>query len=973
MVRYVAHVSLETSPVALIGRERSLELLQDAFDAAARSAEVVLVEGEGGIGKTALLEAFAVEVADDDVAWFGGGAIDVGGEPIPYGPVTELLRSIRRQRGAVLADDDVSRLVRTTAKDRMELFDYLLDTLDRVRQSVSRVVVAIEDLHWADDATLDLIAFLARNLAPGFLLVLTHRPDDSSDHVRSVLAMIGRDRGRRIALQRLGREQVRELVGAVRGQVPSEPELEEIYLRGEGNPFLIGELAAADQQRVPTSVRDVLLARTHGLTDNGWAVAELAAVIGARVPHDVLSSAATDPSAAVLAGSAQLNDAIRQVVGCGLLAADGDDYLFRHALSREVLLDRLLPTDRRRLHAAVARTLAQQPGASTDVRLATEIASHWYLARSPQQSLAAIDAARLCMSVFAFGEAWRQYGRAMEGRSLESSDDAELMLAAAEAARWSGALPSAIELGHQALAIATDSATRARLQERLGQYLWEAGRTDDARNAFAEAAAELDDSEESVLSAEVAASSAHLNLMSGDAATARDLAVAAIELAARTGALSAEGRARITYGVSLAFLGELESGADEVRRGQALVSRHGDLDERRRADSNLAYVLLMSGQTAAACEVSLTSLAFLRRHGLDASAGSALTSNTVVLLRLTGRWDEADRLAQEALASDIPAGQARYIHLARAELAISRGDIDLARDQIAAAESLLTEPAQMGFVTDLRMAEAELALISNDLDHARETMLELVSGLPESAAPRMVLQACALGLRVEADIAQLRPGRTSSGADSVSVYRAILSEVVEATTPENAALGLTARAEVCRAEGVSDPALWMQATTAWTGLGHPLQTAYCQLRLAESMLAQPGQARAAAEVLRSCHLSATELGARLLVREAAALARRARIELADPAAEGAEHPASPAITPPRPAAPFGLTPRELEVLRAITDGDTNRDIARTLFLSPRTVGVHVSNVLAKLGVSTRGQAAAIATRLALFADEPVAP
>ena len=935
----------------LVGRDDALKVLHRAFDQAEYQAEVVVVQGEAGVGKTALLEVFAARVCGEGVAWFSGGSVDVGGDPIPYAPIAELLRDIRRQGLAPSRPNELDVLGRMTGKDRAELFERLLDLLEAVASKLSRVVLVIEDLHWADAATVDFLAFLARNLPPGFLLVLTVRGDEIDERRSSQLGTLIRSRGARISLRPLGREQVQAIVTAVRGLSPTGIELDAIYRRAAGNPFLTIELLAADSDRIPPSVRDLLLTRTRALDDHGWAVAQLAGVIGTRIPHDVLDSAGSSIE--------QLDDGIRQLVSGGLLTVEDNGYVFRHALMREVVVSRLLPGERRRLHAAVARALATLPRIESDVGLATELATHLHLAHDVEQTgPAAAIAGRLCMSVFAFGEAWLQYRRAIESRGQPSDDDVDLIAAAAEAARWAGDIGSAVDLVRQALPLAPDAPTRARLSERLGQYLWDAGRTEDARAAFADAAAELGGLDESALAAGIAASHAHLHLMGSDAAQGRRLARVAIEMACRADDPRAEGRARITHGLSLAFLGELDAGVADVRSGHSLVTRWGDLDERRRADSNLSYVLLMAGQTGAACDSSVAALALLRRHGLDAAAGAALTSNTLVLLRLTGRWPEADSLGAEALASDIAPGQMRYIRLARAELAIARGDLNVARAELDQAAVLAADQPQPAFAADMMLAEAELSLARNDFDLARRTVVKLASDLPDTTAPRLLLQICVIGLRAQAELTEARQ-LDADAALTMSLYQRLLERSAEPETPENRALQATAAAEFARAGAASDAALWQQAALLWQELEHPRELAYCRLRLTEALLAVGGQGRLAAGVLRDCWAAGRELGARPLVEAAEALARRARIDL--------DHvPVAVATQRTRGAASYGLTRRELEVLRALVNGESNRDIGLAMFVSPRTVGVHVSNVLAKLGVSTRGQAAALAVRIGIL-------
>ena len=742
------------------------------------------------------------------------------------------------------------------------------------------------------------------------------------------------------------------MVTAFRGVSPTGIELDAIYQRSGGNPFLTNELLAADGELIPTSVRDLLLTRTRGLDDRGWAVAQLAGVIGTRIPHDVLD----------IAGSSleQLDEGIRQLVSGGLLTAEDDGYVFRHALMREVVTSRLLPGERRRLHAAVARALATQRGIDTDVGRATELATHWHLAHDAEHAgPAAATAGRLCMSVFAFGEAWHQYRRAIDARGLPSAGDVDLIAAAAEAARWAGDIGSAVELATQGMPLAPDAPTRARLSERLGQYLWDAGRTEDARAAFADAGAELEALGESGLAAGIAASLAHLHLMGGDATRGRRLAQVAIEMAGRVDDPRAEGRARITHGLSLCFLGELDAGVGDVRQGHVLVTRCGDLDERRRADSNLSYALLMAGETGAACDSSLAALALLRRHGLDAAAGAALTSNTLVLLRLAGRWHEADSLAEEALASEIAPGQMRYVRLARAELAIARGDLDLARAELDRAAVLAADQPQPAFAADLVLAEAELSLARKDFDLARCAVVKFATDLPDTTAPRLLLEVCVIGLRIQAELAEMRQIGADAAAPALSLYRRLLERSGEPETPENRALQATATAELDRAGGTNDVARWQRAARLWQAIEHPRELAYCRLRLAEALLAAGGQGRFAADTLRDCWAASRDLGARPLVEAAEAVALRARIDL--------DH-VRVAIPAQRRhgAAGYGLTRRELEVLRALVNGDSNRDIAIAMFVSPRTVGVHVSNLLAKLGVSTRGQAAALATRIGIL-------
>jgi DNA-binding CsgD family transcriptional regulator len=194
--------------------------------------------------------------------------------------------------------------------------------------------------------------------------------------------------------------------------------------------------------------------------------------------------------------------------------------------------------------------------------------------------------------------------------------------------------------------------------------------------------------------------------------------------------------------------------------------------------------------------------------------------------------------------------------------------------------------------------------------------------------------------------------------------RAAAGDADVALTPAMEANLLIAEAEWSRAAGPSDPERWARAAGAWQALGHPWPAAYARWRQAEALLARGASREQAAAALTQAWTAAGGLGARALLAEIESLARRGRIELAPPAA--AREPKG-ALAPAEPAAELGLTPREQEVLALLADGRTNRQIAEALFISGKTASVHVSNILGKLGVANRAEAAAVAYRLGLTA------
>jgi DNA-binding CsgD family transcriptional regulator len=247
--------------------------------------------------------------------------------------------------------------------------------------------------------------------------------------------------------------------------------------------------------------------------------------------------------------------------------------------------------------------------------------------------------------------------------------------------------------------------------------------------------------------------------------------------------------------------------------------------------------------------------------------------------------------------------------------------------------------------------------------------LELLATAEE---PYWVTELCRAGLGAEAAPAEQARARRAEAEEGAARERAaVLLERGRASagapdvrpTPTVAANLRTVEAEWSRVTGPSDPDRWAGSALAWEALGYPWQAGYARWRQAEALLAQGAPRPAAVAALARAWTLAGGLGARLLVAEIDALARRARIELATPPA--GEAPEEPAPAAAAATDELGLTSREREVLALVADGRTNRQIAEVLFISAKTASVHVSNILAKLGVANRGEAAAVAHRLRL--------
>jgi DNA-binding CsgD family transcriptional regulator len=194
--------------------------------------------------------------------------------------------------------------------------------------------------------------------------------------------------------------------------------------------------------------------------------------------------------------------------------------------------------------------------------------------------------------------------------------------------------------------------------------------------------------------------------------------------------------------------------------------------------------------------------------------------------------------------------------------------------------------------------------------------------------------------------------------------RLVADRTPQARFPEVVCHLALAQAERSRLEGTSDPERWHTAQLAWERLERPFEAAYAGFRRAESLLTSGAPGPQAEEALRTAHQTATTLGAAPLRREIELLARRGRLRLTEPAraSKGAPSFSSPMES-------FGLTRRETQVLVLVTEGRTNRQIGRELFITEKTASLHVSRILAKLGVASRVEAAAVAHRLGLSGSD----
>jgi DNA-binding CsgD family transcriptional regulator/tetratricopeptide (TPR) repeat protein len=867
-----------------------------------------------------------------------------------------------------------------TEQAQSRLFELLLGLLGRLGEQ-TLLVLAVEDLHWADQSTRDLLAFLVRNLyRERLLVVVTYRNDEpGQQRLGPFLAELDRGgRAERIELARLDRVQTTAQLVGILGAAPAGELVDAVFARSQGNPFFTEELldvVRAGSRELPLTLHDLLRGRIDALSEPARKVLEAVVVAGRQVAHRLLAAVAG-------MDDQQLVEALRTAVTNHLLSTrqGQDGYDVRHALLREVADADLLPGERVRLHADYARALTQRPelaGVSPAV-FAAELAVHWDVAGEAIQALPArVQAGLAAEHARAFAEAASHYGRALElwkqvtdpGRPA-GLDQVELLAHTADAVAFAGTAQRAI--GHLEDALtqvdpAVEPVRAAGLLARLGDHRRVGGDEAGALAAFEQAEQLLAGKPPSAEGARVLASHAYalsLSLRINEAIRRGEEAVAC---ARAVGARAEEAKALHGLAGDLAALGQPERASTLALEARAIAEDMGDAETVLGTYPTVMFVLRMSGQEHDALEEAHQGYQRARSLGLERATGSLLANRLALSLMHVGRWAECEQLTRELLASD--RWGASEAHRVLGLLLTRRGEFAAAWEQLQLALRLSSP-----FFEDLAWRGlAELALWEGRHDKAAAAIAQ---GLrfcavrdPEEILPDVSSPWYPLALRLEADRAELAAARQAVQEVAEARRRAApvlaacdrlaAASLPQASYPLITGCLVLARAEQSRLEGRSDPQRWQAAAAAWERLEHPFEAAYARFREAEALLAGAASRQRVETVLRAAHQTTVALGAEPLRREVELLAQRARLQL-----EERVDMAAPEV-PPSPSAPLGLTRREAEVLALVAEGRTNRQIGQALFITPKTASVHVSRILAKLGVTGRGEAAAIAHRLGL--------
>jgi len=927
----------------MVGRAEELDALV-TFGASLRPAEpaVAIVAGQAGIGKTRLIQEASLHWKAAGIEVIAGACIPAGA---PYLPLAAALRQ------GLPPNTPANRLLAAPrGVTRTELLQAIADGIGTIT-SRSPVVLVVEDLHWSDRATRDALAYLVTQAEAGrWGLVTSHRQEGavSAQELVSFADVLERRRTLRIDLGPLGPEQVANQVTALTGVAPPAQETESLHRRSGGIPLLVEELIAAGDSRIPQHLRSLFRAR---MTEQGAGVVEALRVIAVAENCDelVITRALGTSVDAVAA-------ALRRAREVDLVAVDSSGYHFRHDLLREAVYDDIPPGRRRELHGLVGAALSARP----DVEPAA-LAAHWHQAGVPDRAaLASLAAAERAERLHAPAAAHEHLERALKLWPALSTDARAgcgpkdgLLRRAALAAEQAGAFARAATLTEERIALAQgDLCEQALRWERLARYRWEAADGHGSRAAYEEAVWVLPDAAPVDVRAKVISGLAwHLGATFhyDRARTLAEQAMRAIDQVkdpeVRWQVYLAAGIAGLGTEQGHAALGEACRLATAMGAGDLIVISRLWLNFsfRHRGSTEEAEPNLRIGLRAAAAA------------GLGRSLEPALRYMLAELMLETGRWDESADAIELNLRQRTSGIPAYFTHGYRARLAAWRGDLDTLAESLAIVRSLgELAPQQPIPLAWALTGQAESLLWAGDPVAAAALSIE---ALRQGAVdPAVFGEALTVRCRAEADLSERAVLHGRSPDHAVAADLGVQVNTLDTSHGTRlAALATMCRAELSRCAGERDPARWREALSAWATVGDPYQEAVAQWRLAWALLDTRSGRDEAATLLTRAHGVAGDLLARPLATAIDALARRARLRLGEVAAGTAL--ADQVVA---------LTAREAEILPLLATGRTNAEIAEVLVISPRTVGVHVSRILHKLGASRRAEVADLASSAGLL-------
>ncbi len=861
--------------VALVERVHLVETLTGLHDEAlGGSGRLVLVHGESGVGKSALVREWSgIARARGPVFW---GACDPLSSPRPLGPLVDVAPNL---------DPQVGELLRSGERDG--LFETALAALE----SAGPAVLVIEDLHWADESTLDLMRFLARRLeGTHTLVVATYRDEhlSPSDPLRVMLGDIASQSVvRRVEVPLLSASAVAELAAG------TGIDADALYRETGGNAFFVTEVVASGGRQLPPTVQDAVLSRVHRLSPQARLALETAAVIGSRIEPNLVH-AMPDVSA----------DSVDECVSTGMLRFEAPTYAFRHELVRQSVLSGITPGRLGALHWQVLDRLRSMP---MSPRPYARLAEHAEMAGDGPAVLEfAIAAGDSAASLGSHREAAYQYGRAMPYADLLGRDARiDLLHRRASQCFLTDEQHSAIEAWQQLVELLRQVDRPHELADALLRYARSLTTVGDHVRSPAlidEAIAVVQDLPPSAELAVALVMHAVVCASETDGALAIAEAERGVALAREVGDPHVLAYALNSLGCCLADIGDAR--AESLLRDSLQIALEHDLeDDAARGYNNLAYIASVSRRFDDMLAILDDGLRYTMDHDLNGSF-LCLMASRVTLLFDRGDWAAAEEGANELLFVRATSRASRMEPLCvLGLLAARRGDPEIGWRFLDDAREHVRDAQVLGYDGHVAVARGEAHLLEGDI------------AAVEAAVRPSYDEALRLG------------HRDYLGMLSLLLWRAGLLDEASEGALEAARLSLAGEPRA--------------AAAIWAAEGLPYNAAWALLDSDDEV------------DLREARAMFDRLGASVLVERTDAKLRSI----------GAKVPRGARAS--TRANVGGLTDRELEVLDLLDAGLRNADIAARLHLSEKTVGHHVSSILAKLGVSSRLEAVRRARDLAV--------
>lgn len=946
---------------ALVGRRAERERLGDAVRRARLgSGSLVLLTGEAGVGKTRLAGQLAEDAGRQML--FGRAS---RGAAVPYGPIVAAFRSYLRLNPDGLAGCGPLQphlaLILPELGEPAPLSDpaTLLEAVRCAFAHLAReeqVLVVLDDLQWSDEATLELLPALAESLGElALLMIAVYRSDGlPRDHMLRRIRHELRRAGRldELTLSPLEPTETAQLLVEIFEQTPAPSLVRTIHDRTQGVPFFVEELARAllvtnalaagrrglelamgGEVTVPDTVRDAVLVSASELSEEARTAAAAAAVAGESFDLTLVGDIASAPG-------------LGELIERGLVTEAGPGVgAFRHALTREALYNDVPWLERRALHRRLAGALEASGAASI------EVATHWLGAREATRAREALlRAAKESRTLHAYRDAARAGREALElwPEGEQEERRIQTLESYAGSAELSGELAEAARAWREICGIRADRGAGEELAEaeRMLAAVYDLKGDREAAFTARRAAAEAFAAAGRAAEAAVERLAMANYLRSGaNYSAAIELAQAAATEAELAERLDLRARALGLEGVARAKLGDFEGGLDTVRAGLALALDHDLTPVAAELYQRLSLVLYDTADYRRAQEVLDSALELCRASG-EVGTEVACVTCMVYVLRECGEWAEALRLGRELISS----GTAVWV----AEGLIGviygyQGKLSSARRLLSSSFGTASRLGHYNMSVDITAGLAWVAAAQGADDEATEQCRALLARWESSEDHHYAVR----GLRWGAGFFARRGDLGGAHACAEALAR------IASNTGRAEALAALAHAigETALANGEPETAAEQlgQAVELQRSLDVPYELAEIELR-AGVALAAAGERDLALERLGDAYRRARKLGARPLAADAAqevaalgeSVVRRLGRRAAADAAEG------------------GLSRRELEVVRFVATGRTNREIAHELFLSPRTVDMHLRNIFRKLDCRSRVAAAQRAGDLGLL-------